>query len=167
LAAFAEPSIAPPALLPIYQARRQRTVDLVQASAASLATGRDRISLASLVARSRALDRDGKGVSETAILRNASARSIYEQYRTTVQSARQQKARRHRDRPPAPAARLISSRRDTGSVRRRYLRLSKAELVERTIIAEQEFAAEREHRLRTADELLVWMQLMGTLLRSS
>jgi hypothetical protein len=47
--------------------------------------------------------------------------------------------------------------RDLGRTRQRYRRLPKDELVERTVAAEQAFAQERVHRLRTADELVTWM----------
>jgi len=60
----------------------------------------------------------------------------------------------------------IKPERDLARAHRRYQRLPKADLVERVLVAEQAFASERQLRLRTADELLVWMQFAAQLARS-
>jgi hypothetical protein len=149
-----QPGSAPVALVPIYAARRQRTIDLVTGSIGALRADQLVVSLASIAARSRILDQTGRGVSETAILRNQDARDLYQAHRTAA-------GRGHR-RHPAPErgafpVLAMDVARDLGRTRQRYRRLPKDELVERTLAAEQAFAQERVHRLRTADELVTWM----------
>jgi hypothetical protein len=73
-----QPGSAPVALVSIYAARRQRTIDLVTGSIGALRADRLVVSLASIAARSRILDQTGRGVSETAILRNQDARALYQ-----------------------------------------------------------------------------------------
>jgi hypothetical protein len=165
-AAVSDSTPPPQALLPVYEARRKRTLQLVEASAEALKAERTTVSLATLAARTRQLDPDGKGVSETTIQRNPEARAIYELHRSAVSTRRVD-----RSTPvSAGAAKMgglaIKPERDLARAHRRYQRLPKTELVERVLIAEQAFASERQLRLRTADELLVWMQLAAQFARS-
>ncbi|HLB78595.1 MAG TPA: hypothetical protein VJO72_16320, partial [Candidatus Dormibacteraeota bacterium] len=74
--------------MPVYEARRRRTVQLVEASAQALKTERLTVSLATLAARTRQLDPAGKGVSETTIQHNPEARAIYELHRAAVGTRR-------------------------------------------------------------------------------
>ena len=74
--------------MPVYEARRRRTVQLVEASAEALKAERTTVSLATLAARTRQLDPAGKGVSETTIQRNPEARAIYELHRAAVGTRR-------------------------------------------------------------------------------
>src|ERR1035441_10374384 len=66
----------------VYGPKRRRTVELVKRSVDSLVKERKRISLSALSARSKEIDPDGRGVSETAILNNEEARAHYEQHRS-------------------------------------------------------------------------------------
>ncbi len=59
----------------VYGPKRRRTVELVKRSVDSLVDDRKRISLSALSARSKEIDPDGRGVSETAILNNEEARA--------------------------------------------------------------------------------------------
>jgi hypothetical protein len=156
-------ALLPQALVPVYEARRRRTVQLVEAGAQALNTERLPVSLASLAARTRQLDPEGKGVSETTIQPNLEARAIYELHRAAVGTRRVGSA-------SAGAAKLgaltIKPERDLARAQRRYQRLPKIDLVERVLVAEQAFATERQLWLRTADELLVWMQFAAQLARS-
>jgi hypothetical protein len=139
-------------------------VQLVEAGAKALKTERLTVSLSSLAARTRQLDPDGKGVSETTIQRNPEARAIYELHRAAVGTRRVERS------AFAGATKLgalaIKPERDLARAHRRYQRLPKADLVERVLVAEQAFASERQLRLRTADELLVWIQFAAQLARS-
>jgi hypothetical protein len=150
----------------VYEARRRRTVQLVEAGAKALKTERLTVSLATLAARTRQIDPDGKGVSETTIQRNPEARAIYELYRSAAGIRRVARS----STASAGAAKMggltIKPARDLARAHRRYQRLPKTDLVERVLVAEQAFASERQLRLRTADELLVWMQFAAQLARS-
>jgi hypothetical protein len=68
----------------VYAPLRQRTIDLVRRSVDALLKDKQRISLSTVVARSKELDVEGngKGVSESAILDNQEARAYYEQHRS-------------------------------------------------------------------------------------
>ena len=65
----------------VYHSKRQRTVELVKRAVDSLQKDKRRVSLASLTARSKELDPEGRGISESAILNNEEARKYYEQHR--------------------------------------------------------------------------------------
>ena len=57
----------------------------------------------------------------------------------------------------------VSAYRDRGRARQRYLHASKAELVERLLVAEEAYAEIEDRWLRTADHLLVWMMVVDRL----
>lgn len=134
----------------VYAPKRQRTVDLVTQAVDTLVAERARISLSTIVARSRQLDPAGKGISQTAILGNPAARAYYERHRTVAL-------------PPPPASPRpavtntpVRAGRDLARVRRRYLRLGKAELVDRLVATEQARASAHARWLAATDELLTW-----------
>lgn len=64
----------------VYARLRQRTVDLVKRSVDALRKDKQRVSLATVAAKSKELDTEGngKGVSESTILDNQEARAYYE-----------------------------------------------------------------------------------------
>lgn len=140
----------------VYGPKRQRTRNLVTQAVDALVAerardhGATRISLGTIVARARQLDPAGKGISQTAILGNPAARAYYERHRTAGP-------------PPPPASphpavttTPVPAGRDLARVRRRYLRLGKAALVERLVAAEQARASAHERWLAATDELLAW-----------
>jgi hypothetical protein len=61
----------------VYAKFRQRTVDLVKQSVDALRKDKQRVSLATVAAKSKDLDTEGngKGISESAILDNPEARA--------------------------------------------------------------------------------------------
>lgn len=138
----------------VYQPKRQRTVDLVHQSVDALRRERVRISLASIAARSRELDPDGVGISESAILTNEEARAYYEQQRSW----------KHQRRPPTstpkpkirPESSSIKLTRDEVRVGQRYQRLSKKELVDRLLVAERSAAEWEQRFLAHQDDILSW-----------
>lgn len=157
----------------VYAPKCQRTVDLVTRAIDALVAehrarpSTTRISLSTIVARTKQLDPTGQGVSQTAILGNTAARAYYEQHRTTIRTTARtagtrgrQGTRTHRRSADAPPGALgvpvMRVDRDLARVRQRYRRLSKAELVERVVAAEQ--AQARQHALWLAanDQLLTW-----------
>jgi hypothetical protein len=140
----------------VYAKLRQRTVDLVKQSVDALRKDKQRVSLATVAAKSKELDTEsnGKGISESAILDNQEARAYYEQYRNWRGSPRK-RAKPLAVAPPAsPGA--IKPGRDEQRVRQRYLRMSKEVLVERLITAERTLAERRERWLSQQDEVLTW-----------
>ena len=138
----------------VYAKLRQRTIDLVKQSVDALLKDNQRVSLATVAAKSKELDQDHQGISESAILDNQEARAYYEQHRSWRGSSRK------RTKPLAVAS-LVSPRtvkpgRDEQRVRQRYLRMSKEALVERLITAERTLAEQRERWLSQQDEVLTW-----------
>ncbi len=138
----------------VYAKLRQRTVDLVKRSVDTLRKDKQRVSLATVAAKSKELDPEHRGISESAILDNQEARAYYEQYRSWRGSPKK------RAKPLAVASPaslgVVKPGRDEQRVRQRYLRMGKDALVERLIIAERTLAEQRERRLSQQDEVLTW-----------
>jgi hypothetical protein len=138
----------------VYARLRQRTVDLVKQSVDTLLKHKQRVSLATIVAKSKELDTDGKGISESAILDNEDARTYYEQHRSW-QGSSKKRAKPIAVTPP-PSLGAAKPARDKQRVRQRYLRMSKETLVERLLAEEQTYAEQRERWLKNQDEVLTW-----------
>jgi hypothetical protein len=133
--------------------KRQRTVDLVHQSVDGLLKDKQRVSLATVAAKSKELDSEHRGISESAILDNQEARAYYEQHRSW------RGPERKRAKPLVVASTpsgAVKPGRDEQRVRQRYLRMSKEALVERLIIAERTLAEQRERWLIQQDEALTW-----------
>jgi hypothetical protein len=153
----------PPWLRAVYDRRRRRTVRLVRLSIAALERAGKPISLAALARTSKTVDpAEPAGVSESAILHNEEAYALYRQHAPS---------KRPRRRDAKVSARVgqdqvvrVRADRDRGRARRRYMRASKAELVERLVAAEQAYADVEARWLKTADELLTWIMLVDRLL---
>jgi len=158
-------SSEPPAWLgEVYERRRHRTVRLVELSIAALLNDRKRISLAALVRASKTVDpAEPDGVSESAILHNEQALALYRQRAGRKQQrARKTPPRLRRDIGNDNFFR-VSADRDRGRARQRYMRASKADLVDRLLVAEQAYADMEARWLNTADELLTWIMLTDQL----
>ena len=138
----------------VYTKLRQRTVDLVKQSVDALRKDKQRVSLATVAARSRELDPEHRGISESAILDNQEARTYYEQLRSWRGSSR----KRAKSLAVASSASqgTVKPGRDEQRVRRRYLRMSKETLVERLITAERTLAEQQERWLIQQDDVLTW-----------
>jgi len=136
----------------VYAKLRQRTIDLVKQSVDALLKDKQRVSLATVSAKSREFD--AKGISESAILDNAEARAYYEQHRSW------QGNRKRRAQPQAKASRVqpvpVKPDRNEQRTRQRYLRMSKDALVERLLTVERLHAEARERWLTHQDEVLTW-----------
>jgi len=127
---------------------------VVKQSVDVLIKDKQRVSLATVAAKSRELDPEHRGISESAILDNQEARAYYEQHRNWRGSSRKRAK-------PLTVTSLASSGvvklgRDEQRVRQRYLRMSKEALVERLIIAERTQAEQQERWLTQQDEALTW-----------
>jgi hypothetical protein len=140
----------------VYARLRQRTVDLVTRSVDALRKDKQRISLATVAAKSKELDTEGggKGISESAILDNQEARAYYEQYRSWRGSPKKRAKPLVVAMPASPGG--VKPGRDEQRVRQRYLRMGKEALVECLITAERTLAEQRERWLGQQDEVLTW-----------
>jgi len=138
----------------VYAKLRQRTVDLVRQSVDALCKGNQRVSLATVVAKSKELDSERRGVSESAILDNPEARAYYEQHRSWQGNRKQQAKPLVSISPVRPGH--VKPDRDEQRARQRYLRTSKETVVERLLAVEQLHAQERERWLSQQDEVLTW-----------
>lgn len=136
----------------VYLPKRQRTIDLVHQSVEALRSTKARISLASIVAKSRELDPTGAGISESAILTNEEAQAYYERYRSWKRQRRlptsSQKPEKH---IPTGSVKLT---RDEVRARQRYQRLSKTALVDRLLTAERRAAEWEQRWLSHQDDVL-------------
>lgn len=138
----------------VYAKLRQRTVDLVKQSVDALRKDKHRVSLATVAVKSKELDVDHRGISESAILDNREARAYYEQHRSWRGSSRKQAKPQVVASPAQPL--VVKLGRDEQRVRQHYLRMSKESLVERLITAERTLAEQRERWLSQQDEGLTW-----------
>ncbi|HEY6406844.1 MAG TPA: hypothetical protein VIY29_05185 [Ktedonobacteraceae bacterium] len=138
----------------VYAKLRQRTVDLVKQSIDALRKDKQRVSLATVVAKSKELDPEHRGISESAILDNQEARAYYEQHRSWQGSPRKRAKPLAMASPAQPPT--VKRGRDEQRVRQRYLHMSKEALVERLITTERTWAEQRERWLSQQDEALTW-----------
>jgi hypothetical protein len=138
----------------VYAKLRQRTIDLVKQSVDALLKDKQRISLSTVAAKSKEVDPERRGVSESAILDNQEARAYYEQHRSW-QGSRKKKAKPSVVASPS-AVEQIKPDRNEQRVRQRYLRMSKEMLVERLLAVERTYANEREQWFSQQDEVLTW-----------
>jgi hypothetical protein len=138
----------------VYAKLRQRTVDLVRQSVDTLRKDKQRVSLATVVAKSKELDSEHRGVSESAILDNQEARAYYERHRTW-QGNRKRQAKPLTVASPAKVG-PVKPDRNEQRARQRYLRMRKEVLVERLLTVERAEALARERWLSQQDEVLTW-----------
>lgn len=138
----------------MYAKLRQRTVALVRQSVDTLRKDKQRVSLATVAAKSKELDSERRGISESAILDNQEARAYYEQHRSWRGSSRKRAKPLIVAMPVLPGT--IKPGRDEQRVRQRYLRMGKDALVERLITVERMQAEQRERWLGQQDEALTW-----------
>lgn len=110
-----------------------------------------RVSLAAISRKTKEIDPEGQGVSESAVLTNPDAYAHYKQHSTQrPRSKRSASAPQSTPQVPRP----VRPSRDTVRVRQRYLRLAKAELADRLIALEQAHRELHDRWLEAQDELL-------------
>lgn len=136
----------------VYAPKRERTTELVKQSVDALVVQGKRVSLASIAAISKAVDPEGQGVSESAILGNTQARAYYKQHRSWKGTPRKRAATIASSFHPEH----IKPNRDLVHTSQRYMQMSKAELVDRLLAVEQAYAERQERWLLEQDELLEW-----------
>lgn len=141
----------------VYAPKRQRTIHIVKQTIDSLLASKQRVSLATVTNKSKEIDPEGLGISESAILNNEEARSYYELNRTWKGGSRRRQKKEGDHRPPLPfTLSKINPNRDVSRVRQRLMRLSKTELVDRVLTLEQATGLQEEQWLQLNDELLFW-----------
>jgi len=138
----------------VYEPLRQRTVALVKQSIDALSEEQQRISLSTVAMKSKEMDPDQRGISESAILDNQEARAYYEQHRSWRGVSR--KSTKPLGMAPPAQRSTVKCGRDEQRVRQRYLRMRKEMLVERLITAERTAAEQRDRWLGQQDEALTW-----------
>jgi len=138
----------------VYEPLRQRTVQLVRQSADALLKDKQRVSLSTIALKSKELDPDHRGISESAILDNQEARAYYEQHRSW-RGSRKKQTKPPVGAPPASPG-LVKPGRNEQRVRQRYLRMGKEALAERLITIERMVAEQQERWLSQQDEALTW-----------
>ena len=137
----------------VYAKLRRRTVELVKSSVDALLKNKQRVSLATVAAKSKELDPDHLGVSESAILDNQEARAYYERHRSW-QGSRKKRAKPDVLTSPSTPGQIKPDR-DEQRARQRYLRMNKQALAQRLLTVEQLYAQERERWLSQQDEVLM------------
>jgi hypothetical protein len=121
-----------------YEARRQRTIQLVKATIDRLLADGQVITLEAICTRSPEVDPEGRGVKKAGILGNEEAHAYYRKHSVTYQSGRGQQQRKGTVSVSTHPSRLHPDR-DIGRVRQRYLQQTKQDLVERLLAVEQEW----------------------------
>src|SRR2546427_6883916 len=119
----------------VYSRLRQRTVDLVRRSVDALRKDKQRVSLSTVATKSKELDSDHRGVSESAILDNREARAYYEQHRSWQGNRKKRAKPKALASPAQPGS--VKPDRNEQRVRQRYRRMSKDALVERLLAVER------------------------------
>ncbi len=127
---------------------------MVTWSVDALLKDEQRVSLSTIALKSKELDPDHRGISESAILDNQEARAYYEQHRSWRDSRR--KRTNPRIGTPLASPGLVKPGRNEQRVRQRYLRLGKEALADRLITTERTMTEQRERWLSQQDEALTW-----------
>jgi hypothetical protein len=108
------------------------------------------VTVEAICQRSQQLDPQGKGIKKAGILGNTEAYAYYREHRTSRAVARRQILPKARITHRLPT----DSGRDLGTVRRRYLRERKPDLVDRLLFVEQAYIESQQQLARLQFELL-------------
>lgn len=139
----------------VYAPARQRTVDLIRQAVDSLVKQGQRVSLATVIAESKKIDPEGRGISKGGILGNPDAKAYYDLYKSWKGSTRR-KSVGSGSQNVATVQSRIEPNRDIARVRNRLNRKIKDDLIARVLELEQGFAVNEAQWLGLNDELLYW-----------
>lgn len=144
--------VSPTWLSDLYKERRRRTVALIRGAIEHLKKHKQPISLANVVAATKEIDELKRGLSLTTILRNSDSYELYVQHRAWKPriTARRPVTRAAQD----PAKLVVKVGRDAAAARRRLLKLSKQELIERLMHVERCYAVFKSRWLRASSDML-------------
>lgn len=126
---------------------------LVKAAVDRLVQENQPVTVEAICRLTQALDPTGKGVQRSGILQNAEAHAYYCQHSATYRAYHGLRGRKPARQTPAATTPQVKIDRDVDRVRRRYRLLSKAELVERLLAAEQAYAEAQQDVTRLQFEL--------------
>ena len=129
-------------------------MDLVKATVDQLLKDGQTVTIEAICTRSRELDPESKGIKKAGILGNAEAHAYYRQHSATYRSGRGQQRRKERKKCVSTEPSRINADRDVDRVRQRYLLQPKADLVERLLAVEQEYAHVKQQLTQLQFELL-------------
>lgn len=135
----------------VYEPRRARTVRLLKLSVGALRKERKGISLPAIAAKSKELDPEGRGVSQSAIQRNEEAKAYYEKNRSWKRRRSLPNVKTGKESPVH-----IKVDRNEARARQRYKRLTKCELIDRLVTVEHAYAEREEIWLQSSEEGLLW-----------
>ncbi len=153
----------PPWLQQHYEEKRQRTIRLVRAAVDQLVNEEQAVTIEAICRVSVTLDPEKRGVKKSGVLNNQEAYNYYRTHSASYKAANQRHHLRRKEQEPPVTKRLLrlDPHRDLNRVRSRYLRMTKAELVERLIVVEQAYA-ERERQLARLQFALADMPQQAT-----
>jgi hypothetical protein len=137
-----------------YEARKKRTVDLVKASVDRLAREKQAVTIEAVCRLSKEIDPLGKGVKKAGILGNVEAHAYYQKHSLSYQIAQGRKRPPTRKGQVIVQALRIDPDRDVKRVRQRYLKQTKADLVDRLLMVEQAYAQGQMQLARLQFELI-------------
>jgi hypothetical protein len=140
-----------------YEATRQRTGSLVKTAVDHLIRHGQTVTIEAIGQQSQQLDPLGKGVKKAGILGNAEAYAYYRQH-STHRRAGDRKTRSPRRSASARYSLPTALHRDLQQVRRRYLRESKHDLVERLVTVEQAYLESQQQLAHLQFEILEQQQ---------
>jgi hypothetical protein len=140
----------------VYEPKRQRTFEIVKRAVDTLVEQRNqdgvtRISLTTIVAMAKQQDPAGQGIAHTSILENEEAYAYYKKFRTARPAQQRQHAPTRDETAP-----VIKADRDQARVRQRYMQWNRANLVDRLLFVEQQYAELNTRYLGMNDKLLEW-----------
>lgn len=140
----------------MYEPKRQRTFETVKRAVDTLVEQRKRdgvtrISLTTIVTMAKQQDPVGRGIAHTSILENEEAYAYYKKFRTASNPKQRQPTSTNGD-----AALVIKADRDQARVRQRYMQWNRADLVDRLLSVEQQYAELNTRYLGMNDKLLEW-----------
>ena len=123
-----------------YESRRKRTAELVKGAVDRLVQEKQAVTIEAICRMSKEIDPQGKGIKKAGVLGNAEAYTYYQKYSASYQMAqgRKHSSIRKGHRPAQPPR--IDLDRDVNRVRQRYLKRSRADLVDRLLSVEQAYA---------------------------
>jgi hypothetical protein len=139
----------------VYGPKVQRTTEIVRKAVDALVAANQRVSYASVIAKSKDVDPEGKGVSETGIRGNTEAKAYFDQH-CSWKGPRNRHAVKDKPQSTPAVTRSIDPNRDSSRVRQRLMRLEKVDLVERVLALEQNAGAREQQWLELNDDLLHW-----------
>lgn len=134
-------------------------MQLVRSTVDQLVAKGESVTLEAICRLSRELDPKGKGVQKAGVLDNPEAHAYYQEHSVTYQTYRRRNGRRANRSGRASVTgqahpTRIDPERNVDRTRRRYMQASKAELVERLLVVEQEYAQSQQQLARLQFALL-------------